>query len=218
MNDDNALIPEDSSESDNGNKPAKRSWLGGENQKMGSKQREERWLTPSKYVEALGKFDLDPCGAPGHVLAEKTFLLENGDDGLRDEWHGRVWMNPPYGNKTAPFMKKLADHGNGIALIFARTETRMWFSEIWPRADAVFFIKGRISFLDENAEKTGASAGAPSAFIAYGEENVEALRNSGIEGRLVLLDNTILENDTEDGYSEKELFANSENSLFDENE
>lgn len=47
----------------------KNGWLGGENQNDGSKQRETRWLTPTHLVEPLGKFDLDPCGAPGHRLA-----------------------------------------------------------------------------------------------------------------------------------------------------
>ena len=41
-------------------------WLGGENQNVGGGQREVRWLTPPHIPAALGKFDLDPCGAPGH--------------------------------------------------------------------------------------------------------------------------------------------------------
>lgn len=185
----------------------KNGWLNGESQDVGSLQRKERWLTPPNIVEALGRFDLDPCGAPGHNLAEKTFLLENGDDGLTDEWFGRVWLNPPYGNKTTDFIKKLANHGNGIALIFARTETKMWFTEVWPKADAVFFIKGRIYFLDPDGNRASSNSGAPSAFVAYGKENVKALQNSGIEGKLVLLDKTILDNESEDGYSDKEVIT-----------
>lgn len=49
-------------------------------------QRNDRFLTPKHIVEALGKFDLDPCGAPGWDLAARTYLLENGDDGLVDPW------------------------------------------------------------------------------------------------------------------------------------
>ena len=55
-------------------------------------ERNDRWLTPKYIVEALGPFDLDPCGAPGHVLAKNTYLLENGDDGLRDPWNNYYFM------------------------------------------------------------------------------------------------------------------------------
>lgn len=61
-------------------------WLGGENQDHGSRQRETRWLTPTPIVDALGPFDLDPCGAPGHQLASTTYLLDEGQDGLRLEY------------------------------------------------------------------------------------------------------------------------------------
>ena len=160
-------------------------WLGGENQNAGSKQREVRWLTPPQYVNPLGRFDLDPCGAPGHSLADRTLLLENGDDGLRDEWHGRVWLNPPYGKLTEPFLAKLAEHGNGIALVFARTETGMFFREVWPKADALLFLQGRISFLNADRERAKANAGAPSVLVAYGRENAKALRESGISGAFI---------------------------------
>lgn len=55
-------------------------------------ERNDRYLTPKHIVEALGPFDLDPCGAPGHVLAKHTYLLENGDDGLRDPWNNYYFM------------------------------------------------------------------------------------------------------------------------------
>jgi hypothetical protein len=110
-------------------------------------ERETRWLTPPHIVEALGLFDLDPCGAPDHHLAKETYLLENGQDGLTLDWHGRIWCNPPYGREAEPFLKKLANHGTGTALIFARTETRVFFEQVWQRATALLFLRGRIKFL-----------------------------------------------------------------------
>ena len=160
--------------------------LAGQNQNMGSKQRETRWLTPAPIVEALGHFDLDPCGAPGHHLAEDTYLIDNGQDGMELPWYGRVWLNPPYGNLTAPFLGKLADHGQGTALVFARTETRMFFDHVWPRATAILFIKGRLTFLDAEKNKAAANAGAPSCLVAYGEYDAEMLAKSGL-GRFVRL-------------------------------
>ena len=166
---------------------ARNGWLGGENQNKGSQQRQTRWLTPKRLVEPLGHFDLDPCGAPGHVLAARTYLLENGDDGLRDEWDGRIWLNPPYGKEAEPFMARLAEHGCGTALIFARTETRMWHKHVWPKATAILFLAGRVSFLDANGATAGANSGAPSVLVAFGEADARALSNSGIAGRYVPL-------------------------------
>ena len=163
-------------------------WLGGENQDAGSRQREVRWLTPPHIPAALGKFDLDPCGAPGHDLADRTYLLERGDDGLRDPWWGRVWLNPPYGKDQEPFLRRLVEHGAGTALIFARTETRQWHELVWPKATAVLFIRGRLNFLDANGERAKANAGAPSALIAYGNTDAVALAASGIPGHFVKLE------------------------------
>jgi hypothetical protein len=103
-------------------------------------------------------------------------------------WFGRVWCNPPYGRETFVWLNKLADHGNGVALIFARTETRGFHAEIWEKADAVFFFKGRLRFHKINGER-GATANAPSCLVAYGQNNVEAIRQSELSGKLIILNN-----------------------------
>jgi len=149
--------------------------------------RETRWLTPPHIVEALGEFDLDPCGAPGHILARRTYLLEVGDDGLRDPWEGRVWLNPPYGREAEPFLRRLAEHDEGTALVFARTETRVFHELVWEKATAILFLKGRLSFLDASGTVASANAGAPSCLIAYGEDDATALKESGLPGHLVTL-------------------------------
>jgi hypothetical protein len=97
------------------------------------------------------------------------------DDGLALPWGGRVWCNPPYGNKAGLFLKKLKDHGNGVALIFARTETKAWKDHIWGGASGVMFVYGRLKFCRPDGSQ-GESAGAPSALIAYGEENAQMLQ------------------------------------------
>src|SRR5690606_26374816 len=52
------------------------------------------WLTPPGITQALGPFDLDPCGHPGWVTARE--LICPPRDGLAEHWAGRVWLNPPY--------------------------------------------------------------------------------------------------------------------------
>lgn len=147
----------------------------------------DEWLTPPGIVKALGNFDLDPC-APSDSrrpwdTAKQHFSVE--DDGLSKPWVGRVWCNPPYGSEAAHWLKRMAEHGNGIALIFARTETAMFFEHVWKSADAVLFVKGRLHFHYVDGSRAAANSGAPSALIAYGKANVDSIRISGIAGALV---------------------------------
>lgn len=141
------------------------------------------WLTPPHLLEALGDFDLDPCASEDRPwdTAKKHYTIK--DDGLIQEWSGRVWCNPPYGLKMGPFLSKLAAHpGGGIALIFARTETRAFFDYVWDKATAILFIKGRLKFHKSDGEM-GGTAGSPSVLIAYGEEEAEVLKHCGIQGK-----------------------------------
>lgn len=158
---------------------------------MGSHQSaamlKDEWLTPPEIVRACGAFDLDPCApvSPPWPLALLHYSMR--EDGLAQPWFGRVWCNPPYGKQTAKWLAKLAAHGNGIALIFARTETAMFFEQVWRKASAVLFIEGRLYFHHVDGTRAAANSGAPSCLVAYGSNNVEALRASGIRGQLVLL-------------------------------
>lgn len=144
------------------------------------------WLTPPELVIKLGEFDLDPCTPinPPFVHAKTNFTVI--DDGLAKSWFGKIYMNPPYGKGMEAWIEKLKNHGNGIALIFARTETKCFFNHIWYDADAILFVKGRIKFYNIDGEQKG-TPGAPSVFIAYGKENAELLKNSGIKGRFIYL-------------------------------
>ena len=145
------------------------------------------WLTPPSLINSLGEFDLDPC-CPNNLpwkTAKKFYSLENGQDGLGLDWEGRVWLNPPYSN-WVPFMEKLKKHGNGIALIFARTETRGFFNHVWNDADSILFLKRRVKFVKSDLSGGGAST-APSVLIAYGQNNTQAIKLSGVEGKLIQL-------------------------------
>lgn len=148
------------------------------------------WLTPPHIIKALGPFDLDPCSPAVRPFETAAKYYTEADDGLAQAWSGRVWMNPPYGPGMDQWLSKLAAHGNGLALIFARTETRAFFDHVWDKADALLFIKGRLRFHRPDGVM-GSTAAAPSVLIAYGPENVQALERvsaSGeISGRVVYL-------------------------------
>ena len=143
------------------------------------------WFTPPEIISALGTFDLDPCnpdgGSPFHT-AENYFT--KSEDSLTKDWEGRVWLNPPYGREIPSFLEKLKKHGNGIALIFARTETRFFFDHVWNDAHAILFIKGRLHFYDIHGKRAKANAGAPSCLIAYGHLNAVSLLHANKEGKI----------------------------------
>ena len=154
------------------------------------------WLTPPYIIQALGSFDLDPCAAPDpRPWPTAGTHWERADNSLNRPWFGRVWLNPPYGPKTtiAPWLRRMAEHGRGTALIFARTETAVFFETVWERATALLFLRGRLCFYRRDgtlpsAAAGGGNAGAPSVLVAYGDEDAASLECSGLSGRFIRLE------------------------------
>lgn len=140
------------------------------------------WYTPPLVFDALGLiFSIDvaapPWPAAGWVPAMRRYTVE--DDGLSQPWGGRVWCNPPYGKATGPWIERLADHGWGIALVFARTDVRWWHKAVKGRAD-VLFIEKRLTFLPGAGQLAPGNSGGPSVLLAYGEDCSQALQRSGL--------------------------------------
>jgi hypothetical protein len=151
------------------------------------------WLTPPEIIEDLGPFDLDPCAAPlprPWPTARRHIVLP--EDGLAAEWEGRVWLNPPYGSETWGWLEKLAEHpGGGIALIFARTETRGFVSEVWGKATALRFLHGRLRFHRPDGTRAG-GGGAPSVLVAYGDWAADKLASSQLPGSFIALKQSVM--------------------------
>lgn len=149
----------------------------------------DEWLTPPYIIEALGAFDLDPCApiTPPWRTAKHQYNVTH--DGLTQPWFGRVWCNPPYGRETFKWLDKLAAHaGGGIALIFARTETKGFHRTVWQKAHSVFFFEGRLKFYYVTGVE-GGTANAPSCLVAYTAADsaavAEAARKGLIKGQLI---------------------------------
>jgi len=139
------------------------------------------YLTPPWLFERLGlTFDLDPAAPAGGVpwlpAAAHYSLLE---DGLAQDWRGRVWLNPPYSN-TAPWVDRMLEHRDGIALLpCSRAE---WWARLWRRADAIVNLEdaapdgSRFRFI-----RAGALTGVylPVVLAAFGAASVEAAARVG---------------------------------------
>jgi hypothetical protein len=106
-------------------------------------------------------------------------------NGLDIPWHGRVWLNPPFDRYVVGrWIRKLADHGSGIALLHARTEAE-WFEPCWRDATAILFLTRRLHFHRPDGTRASANSGAPPCLVAFGDENFIRLWRSGIKGWLV---------------------------------
>lgn len=126
---------------------------------------------------------------PSSVPAKRH--LTKIDNGLAAEWHGSVWLNPPFSHKRAWYERLLA-HANGIALMPARTETHD-LQVYMQAAQALLFIRGRIYF--ERGHRPGANGNGavttpPFGIVlcAYSDAMAAALLDSkllGVRARVV---------------------------------
>lgn len=140
------------------------------------------WYTPPSIFKILDVgFTMDPCH-PGRDVVDwipATFIYTKTDDGLSKPWLGKVWLNPPYGRELTHWLAKMDFHRNGIALVFARTDTA-WFHDYVAQADAVLFLKKRVRFVDAQGNQ-GDSPNCGSMLVAWGDENVQTLEVNAAE-------------------------------------
>ena len=125
------------------------------------------WYTPARYLEAvrevLGKIDLDPASneqANGTIRAAKFFT--QADDGLKLDWFGRVFMNPPYGSTpeypslAAAFCNKaISQYQDGkidAAIILVNSShSQAWQAPLYDFP--ICFVDHRIQFVAGDGEK-----------------------------------------------------------------
>jgi hypothetical protein len=146
----------------------------------------DEWISPQKIVVPLGPFDLDPCACPGQFYRTAKLMIAPPRDGLAAKWKGRVWLNPPYA-QIAVWMKRMAEHNHGTALVASRTEVERWFWPfVWESATAILFIRGRLYFHRPDGTQEG-NAGHGSVLAAYGGTDAAILEQSGIVGKYIRL-------------------------------
>ena len=109
--------------------------------------------TPPEFVrplaDAVGGFDLDPAsGAETAPHASTRFNEE--DDGLSREWFGKVWLNPPFSEKTRWVRRARSEVSAGrvetaVILLPVDTSTQLFHDHV-TSAPVVCFVEGRLSF------------------------------------------------------------------------
>lgn len=148
------------------------------------------WITPEWIINSVGPFDLDPCASKkqpwpcARIGMTEDGLITNLWEDLNNEKYF-VWCNPPYGRTTAKWLEAMAQHDNGIALVFARTETEMFFDHVWPKASSMLFIAGRLTFHYPSGKVAPHNSGGPSVLIGYGGLGYWRLRMASHLGAFV---------------------------------
>ena len=141
---------------------------------------DNEWYTDMAIIHALGPFDLDPACGPQCTNQTAPRRYGPAEDGLIQQWAGRVWLNPPYDN-VPPWIKKLSEHGDGIDLVFNRQET-LWFQEAAKQAGWVFSFRKRLHF----SRPGGGSGVVPlgNSLLPFGRRNVAAIMAANLPGIL----------------------------------
>jgi len=135
--------------------------------------------------------DLDPCSNSQenpHTPSRKQFTIE--DDGLTQEWKGKVWVNPPYGRVLAEWSEKTVNEfesGNASQILFlapSRTDTQ-WYKKLnpYPRCN----IEGRLKFL--NPANKGNAAPFPSVLFYLGKRKSRFQEYFSPIGEIIIPDN-----------------------------
>ena len=116
----------------------------------------DEWYTPKEIIDALGKFDLDPCAPVKPLWQTATQMYNKNHDGLT----------------------------KGIALLFNRCDSKMFQDVIFEKATAMKFLRNRIRFFRPDGTR-GDSPGCGSILIAFGEDNADILRTCDIAGKYI---------------------------------
>ena len=107
----------------------------------------DMWATPQEFYDELNKefhFETDVCAIPENAKCENFFTP--GIDGLKQEWSGTCWCNPPYGREIGKWVEKAAkSRALTVMLIPARTDTKWFHDYIYNKAE-IRFIRGRLKF------------------------------------------------------------------------
>lgn len=123
------------------------------------------WATPQEFFDNLNQefgFDLDVCALPENAKCDRYYSPEV--DGLKQEWRGMCWMNPPYGREIGKWMGKAYESSllgaTVVCLVPARTDTKWWHD--FAMKGEIRFIRGRLKF--GNAQH---AAPFPSAVVIF---------------------------------------------------
>tara|TARA_R110002012_G_scaffold108012_4_gene250312 strand:- start:1108 stop:1548 length:441 start_codon:yes stop_codon:yes gene_type:complete len=127
------------------------------------------WSTPQKLFDKLDdefNFTIDVCCTDDNAKCINYYTEK--DDGLKCEWKGNVWCNPPYSDIKSWVIKADQEIQKSycnkiVMLVPSRTDTAWWHDYVVYQS--VRFIRGRLKFGEHKN-----SAPFPSAIIIFNKQ------------------------------------------------
>jgi phage N-6-adenine-methyltransferase len=140
---------------------------------------EEEWYTPAEIIEkarlVMKTIDIDPASSDiANKTVKATTYYTNITNGLDKEWHGNLYMNPPFSNAISAFINKLCEQlglGNvKQAIIVTNNSTDTdWFQKLKEISNVLCFTDGRIKFYNSK-KKPNITHGQAVFYIGENEE------------------------------------------------
>lgn len=146
----------------------------------GNLKGEYEWYTPGDVIEAarrvLGGIDLDPASCDGaNDIVKATEFFTEEDDGLAQDWNGRVFLNPPFAHPTVKhFAEKLLEsfHSGSVPqavwLSNACVDVQWW--QQLASIGAICFHLGRIKFYGPDGQLQPPTLGQSIIYLGDDKE------------------------------------------------
>lgn len=153
-------------------------------------QQTDEWSSPREIVEPLadaaGGFDLDPCsGAESSPFADSVYT--EADDGLKQDWFGTVWVNPPYSEMGEWTPKAVSesrsDDVDRVFYLCKGDSSTDWWQEAAEAATVITTVDRRLKFGDGDN-----SAPFASHILVFGDVSdavISELQTNGLVLRTV---------------------------------
>lgn len=132
--------------------------------------KEQGWNTPQWLFDKLNSyynFTTDACTSKDNPLNCPLFFTKETNGLNFTEWKGNVYINPEYKNILPWIMAAYSYYywfGESVVILIpSRTGNKLWQDKVFPLANLICFIRGRLKFSGHDN-----SAPFDSALIVFG--------------------------------------------------
>lgn len=154
----------------------------------------DEWYTPANVIAHArnvfgGVIDLDPAtNQAAQAVINATTYYTKADNGLRQPWHGNVWLNPPY---SMPLIAQFVDRAldayasreiNAAIILTNNSSDTRWFQALLRRCP-VCLPAGRLDFWRANQQSFAARQG--QAIFYMGIDRPKFVREFSVIGAVL---------------------------------